>query len=53
VVVSQGLDPGDVVVAAGVQALHPGQRVRPLAPVRTASPDMIRQAIREARELRG
>jgi RND family efflux transporter MFP subunit len=53
VVVSQGLDPGDVVVAAGVQALHPGQRVRPLAPMRAAFPDMIRRAIRESRELRG
>jgi multidrug efflux pump subunit AcrA (membrane-fusion protein) len=28
VVVSQGLDTGEVVVTAGVQALHPGQRVR-------------------------
>lgn len=28
VVVSQGLDAGDVVVTAGVQALHPGQKVR-------------------------
>jgi RND family efflux transporter MFP subunit len=28
VVVSQGLDTGDVVVTAGVQALHPGQKVR-------------------------
>jgi RND family efflux transporter MFP subunit len=28
VVVSQGLEPGDVVVTAGVQALHPGQKVR-------------------------
>ena len=26
--VAQGLDPGDVVVTAGVQALHPGQQVR-------------------------
>ncbi|MHB2169860.1 efflux RND transporter periplasmic adaptor subunit [Alsobacter sp. R-9] len=38
VVVSNGIDPGDVIVAAGVQALHPGQRVKPLAPTRTASP---------------
>jgi len=30
VIVAQGLEPGDVIVAAGVQALHPGQRVRPL-----------------------
>jgi len=30
VVVSQGLEPGDVVVTAGVQVLRPGQRVRQL-----------------------
>jgi multidrug efflux pump subunit AcrA (membrane-fusion protein) len=28
VAVSQGLDTGEVVVTAGVQALHPGQKVR-------------------------
>ena len=28
VVVAQGLDPGDIVVTAGVQALHPGEQVR-------------------------
>ena len=28
VVISQGLEAGDVVVTAGVQALHPGQTVR-------------------------
>ncbi len=28
VVVSSGLNPGDVVVTAGVQALRPGQKVR-------------------------
>ena len=28
VVVSEGVDPGEVVVTAGVQALHPGQKVR-------------------------
>jgi membrane fusion protein, multidrug efflux system len=28
VVVAQGLDPGDIVVTAGVQALHPGEKVR-------------------------
>ena len=28
VVVASGLDPGDVVVTAGVQALRPGQKVR-------------------------
>lgn len=30
VVISQGLDPDDVVVTGGVQALHPGQRVSPI-----------------------
>lgn len=28
VLVAQGLEPGDLVVTAGVQALHPGQKVR-------------------------
>jgi len=28
VVVSRGLDPGEIVVTAGVQTLHPGQKVR-------------------------
>jgi hypothetical protein len=28
VAVSQGLDTGEIVVTAGVQALHPGQKVR-------------------------
>ncbi len=32
VIVAQGLDPGDVVVTAGVQALYPGQKVRLLDP---------------------
>ncbi len=31
VVVSHGLDTGDIVVTAGVQALHPGQKVRLVA----------------------
>ena len=30
VVLSGGLDAGEIVVTAGVQALHPGQKVRPL-----------------------
>ncbi len=30
VVLSGGLDGGEIVVTAGVQALHPGQKVRPL-----------------------
>ncbi len=28
VVISQGLETGEIVVTAGVQALHPGQKVR-------------------------
>jgi RND family efflux transporter MFP subunit len=28
VAVAQGLDPGEIVVTAGVQALHPGQKIR-------------------------
>jgi RND family efflux transporter MFP subunit len=30
IIVSQGLDTGEVVVTAGVQALHPGQKIRVL-----------------------
>jgi RND family efflux transporter MFP subunit len=30
VFVASGVEPGDIVVTAGVQALHPGQQVRPL-----------------------
>ncbi|MCZ8096589.1 MAG: efflux RND transporter periplasmic adaptor subunit [Burkholderiales bacterium] len=37
VVIAQGLEPGEVIVTAGVQALHPGQRVKPLVPPRTSS----------------
>ncbi len=33
VVISQGLEAGDVVVTAGVQVLHPGQKVRRLGAV--------------------
>jgi RND family efflux transporter MFP subunit len=33
VAVSHGLDSGEIVVTAGVQALHPGQKVRPIEPV--------------------
>jgi membrane fusion protein, multidrug efflux system len=29
-VIAQGLDTGEVIVTAGVQALHPGQKVRVL-----------------------
>jgi RND family efflux transporter MFP subunit len=32
VVIAQGLDTGDIVVTAGIQALHPGQQVRLLGP---------------------
>jgi RND family efflux transporter MFP subunit len=32
VVIAQGLDAGDIIVTAGVQALHPGQKVRLLGP---------------------
>ena len=32
VVVAHGVDTGDIVVTAGVQALHPGQTVRLLGP---------------------
>lgn len=37
VVVSQGLVPGETIVANGVQALHPGQRVAPLPAARSAA----------------
>ncbi|GAU81770.1 efflux RND transporter periplasmic adaptor subunit [Bosea sp. BIWAKO-01] len=30
VIVSQGLEPGEVIVSGGIQTLHPGQRVQPL-----------------------
>jgi membrane fusion protein, multidrug efflux system len=30
VIISQGLDAGEMIVTAGVQALHPGQKVRVL-----------------------
>ncbi|MCU4180023.1 efflux RND transporter periplasmic adaptor subunit [Bosea sp. BH3] len=30
VILAQGLEPGETIVSAGIQALHPGQRVRPL-----------------------
>ncbi|KRE20661.1 RND transporter [Bosea sp. Root483D1] len=37
VILSQGLAPGETIVSAGIQALHPGQRVRPLPQAQTAS----------------
>ena len=33
VLISNGLQPGEVVVTAGVQSLHPGQKVRLLGAV--------------------
>jgi RND family efflux transporter MFP subunit len=56
VIVAQGLDPGEVIVAAGVQALHPGQRVTPLPRTKAASLGRTRlftTAERAGRELRG
>lgn len=44
VILAQGLEPGDVIVAAGVQALFPGQRVRPLAPRKLATQTTTRNA---------
>jgi multidrug efflux pump subunit AcrA (membrane-fusion protein) len=32
VIISQGLEPGEVIVTGGIQALHIGQRVRQLPP---------------------
>ncbi len=37
VIVSQGLLPGETIVSGGIQALHPGQRVAPLPPARSAA----------------
>jgi membrane fusion protein, multidrug efflux system len=34
VAISTGLEPGEIVVTAGVQALHPGQKVRLLGSAR-------------------
>ena len=34
VVVSEGLERGEIVVTAGVQVLHPGQKVRLAEPAR-------------------
>lgn len=31
VIISQGLEPADTIVSGGIQALHPGQKVAPLA----------------------
>ena len=42
VVVSQGLDTGEIVVTAGVQTLHPGQKVRLLG----GAPDEALQPLR-------
>lgn len=32
IIISQGLGPGEIIVTGGIQALHVGQRVRPLPP---------------------
>lgn len=55
VVVSQGLDPGEMVVSAGVQALHPGQRIKPLTPGTRAqaTPGAASAATKIEREPRG
>ncbi|MGO4174610.1 efflux RND transporter periplasmic adaptor subunit [Bosea sp. TAF32] len=37
VILSQGLEPGETIVSAGIQALHPGQRVRLLPEQRSGS----------------
>ncbi|CAH1666433.1 RND family efflux transporter MFP subunit [Hyphomicrobiales bacterium] len=37
VILSQGLEPGETIVSAGIQALHPGQRVRALPERQPAS----------------
>jgi RND family efflux transporter MFP subunit len=37
VVIAQGLEPGDVIVTAGVQVLHPGQRVKAIGAAGTGS----------------
>jgi multidrug efflux pump subunit AcrA (membrane-fusion protein) len=37
VILSQGLAPGETIVSAGIQALHPGLRVRSLSRAQTAS----------------
>jgi len=38
IILSQGLAPGEMIVSAGTQALHPGQRVRPGPQSAAASP---------------
>jgi RND family efflux transporter MFP subunit len=37
IILSQGLAPGEMIVSAGTQALHPGQRVRPLPETQSAA----------------
>lgn len=37
VILSQGLEPGETIVSAGIQALHPGQRIRLLPEQRPSS----------------
>lgn len=49
VLIAQGLEAGEIVVSAGIQALHPGQRIEPPGgklPVQAAAPDrMIKASI--------
>ena len=42
IILSQGLAPGEMIVSAGVQALHPGQRVRPLPGSQSAAASLQR-----------
>lgn len=46
VIVSQGLIPGETIVAGGVQALHPGQRVAPLPPPAPAGRSAAASAVK-------
>jgi hypothetical protein len=46
VVVKAGLAPGDVVVTAGVQALHPGQKVRLLEGRQVIGPNLSEWALK-------
>jgi membrane fusion protein, multidrug efflux system len=43
VIVSQGLDPGDLIVTGGTQALHPGQRVKVLGQGEAGGQALLRQ----------
>ena len=45
-VISSGLEPGDIVVTAGVQALHPGQKVRLLGADVVIGPNLSEWALK-------